>query len=82
MTPEQPQPPTNGAQITRALAIPADKDSLRALFHLFVGKPDSTIKVLPRAVQITPACIADLYEQVKEKLRNHHIEALVGSGDF
>lgn len=82
MTSEQPEPHANGAQKTRALAVPADKDSVRALFHLFVGKPDSTIKVLPRAVQITPACIADLHEQVKEKLKNHHIEALVASADL
>jgi len=82
MTPEQHQPSTSGAQTHRGLAVPADKDSLRALFHLFVGKPDSTIKVLPRAVQITPACIADLHEQVNEKLRNHHIEALVASADI
>jgi hypothetical protein len=82
MTPEQPQSRARGAQTTQALAVPADKDSLRALFHLFVGKPDSTVKVLPRAVQITPACIADLHEQVREKLRNHHIEALVASADL
>ena len=82
MTPEQPLPRANSAPNTRALAVPADKDSLRALFHLFVGKPDCTVKILPRAVQITPACIADLHEQVREKLKNHHIEALVASADL
>jgi hypothetical protein len=82
MTPEQPHPRANGTQTTGALTVPAGKDSLRALFHILVGKPDSTIKILPRAVQISPACISDLHEQVKEKLRNHHIEALVASVDL
>ena len=83
MSSEQ-DPPNDTPEPMRAspLAVLADKDSLRALFHLFVGKPDSSIKILPRAVQITPASIADLHDSISEKLKTHHIEGLIASVDL
>jgi hypothetical protein len=63
----------------RGLVARGDKDSLRSLFHLFVGKPDSTQKVLPRAVHVTPATLTDLNDRISEKLKTHHIEGMVAS---
>ncbi len=74
--------PTAGKQTPgRGMAVLADKDSLRAIFHLLVGKPDSTQKIFTRAVEVTPPALHDLHERISEKLATHHIEALVASAD-
>jgi len=49
------------------------KDGLKALFHLFVGRPDSEELVLYRIVKITQDDILRLYEKINEKLENHHV---------
>ena len=66
--------PQNGA-----LVAMGDKDSLRSLFHLFVGKPDSTQKIFTRPVHVNPQALIDLNERVQEKLRTHHLEGMVAS---
>ena len=66
----------------RGLVAQGDKDSLRSLFHLFVGKPDSTQKVLPRAVHVTPDAVMDLNERIIEKLKTHHIDGMVSSASL
>lgn len=65
-----------------ALVAEVDKDHLRSLFHLFVGKPDSTQKILNRHVLISRDAIEDLHSRVLEKLKTHHIEGLVASVDL
>lgn len=56
-----------------------DKDSLRSLFHLLVGKPDSTQKVFTRAVHVSPVALHDLNDRIQEKLRTHHLDGMVAS---
>ena len=59
-----------------------DKDSLRSLFHLIVGKPDSTQKIFARKVYISPQALFDLNERVVEKLRTHHLNGMVASANM
>lgn len=66
---------------SKQIVAQGDKDSLRSFFHLLVGKPDSTMKVLSRSVHVTPQSISDLHERVCEKLKTHHINGLVASAD-
>lgn len=68
------QKPQNGNLVTHG-----DKDALRSLFHLFVGKPDSTQKILTRAVHVSPQALLDLNERVQEKLKTHHLDGMVVS---
>lgn len=68
------QQPKNGNLVAQG-----DKDALRSLFHLFVGKSDSTQKIFTRAVYVTPQALFDLNERVQEKLRTHHLEGMVAS---
>ena len=65
-----------------AVVAHGDKNSLRSLFHLMVGKPDSTQKVFARAVHVSPAALHDLNERVQEKLRTHHLDGMVASVDL
>lgn len=62
-----------------SLVAQGDKDALRSLFHLLVGKPDSTQKIFTRAVYVSPQALSDLNERVQEKLRTHHIDGMVAS---
>ena len=72
-------PPMRNAN---AVVAHGDKDSLRSLFHLFVGKPDSTQKVLTRAVHVSPSALHDLNERIQEKLKTHHLDGMVASVDL
>lgn len=64
------------------LAPLVNKDDVRSLFHLFVGKPDTTQKIFDRPVRVIQTSLIDLNERVVEKLRTHHIEGLVASVDI
>lgn len=68
------QKPQNGSLVAQG-----DKDTLRSLFHLFVGKPDSTQKIFTRAVHVSPQALMDLNERVLDKLKTHHIDGMVAS---
>lgn len=68
------QKPQNGSLVAHG-----DKDTLRSLFHLFVGKPDSTQKIFTRAVYVSPQTLLDLNERVQEKLKTHHLEGMVAA---
>src|SRR5688572_16467377 len=69
-----PGHPTNGEIVAR---LP--KESLKALFYLFAGKPDSVVKVFNKPVLIAPDDLAELNGRVQEKLQQHHIEAVIPS---
>jgi len=69
-------------QNATAVVAHGDKDSLRSLFHLFVGKPDSTQKIFTRAVHVSPGALHDLNERIQEKLNTHHLGGLVASVDL
>lgn len=69
-------------QNATAVVKHSDKDSLRSLFHLFVGKPDSTQKVFTRAVHVSPTALHDLNDRIQEKLRTHHLDGMVASVDL
>lgn len=57
------------------------KDSIRSIFHLLAGKPDSVEQIFHRRVLVNQADIEDLNDRVKEKLANHHVSKLVASID-
>lgn len=65
-----------------AVVARGDKESLRSLFHLLVGKPDSTQKIFDRPVQISPQSLIDLNERIQDKLKSHHLEGMVASASL
>lgn len=58
-----------------------DKNDLRSMFHLLVGKPDSTQQMFTRRVHVNIESIYDLHDKMIEKLRNHRIEGMVATVD-
>jgi hypothetical protein len=63
-----------------------DRDSLKALFHILVGKPDSTIQVFFGPFELKVSDIANLNEEIIRKIRNHNVatvnsSAYLSSGD-
>ncbi|RTR02992.1 hypothetical protein EKG36_11945 [Halomonas nitroreducens] len=68
-----------GDEQGKGLVAKADKDTVRSMFHLMVGKPDSNHQMFTRPVCIRPEDIYELNERVQEKLRAHHQESLVAS---
>lgn len=64
---------------SNSLVLKADKDSLRSIFHLLVGKPDSIQKVFSRSVQIHQNSLLELNLRISEKLKTHNLEAMVVS---
>lgn len=71
------QPETKSGQIIAAL----DNNDLKSIFHLLVGKPDSTQKMFKRRILVGVTSIKDLHERMHEKLANHRIEGLVATVD-
>src|SRR5690606_28353200 len=53
----------------------------RSMFHLLVGKPDSTQQMFKRRVHVKISAIHDLHGQMVEKLRNHRVAALIATAD-
>lgn len=70
--------PGEGQHITAKIP----KDGLRSLFHLMVGKPDSTQKNFDRDVLVEAESIKDLHDRFTDKLKNHQIEGLVATVDI
>lgn len=64
------------AKVEKAELVTAQvhKDELRSLFHLLVGKPDSTLKVFAGPFELSLSSIEDLDRQLVAKLDNHSIE--------
>ncbi|QDF37809.1 hypothetical protein FJN17_09610 [Bradyrhizobium symbiodeficiens] len=58
-----------------------DRDSLKALFHILVGKPDSTIQVHLGPFELTVPDIANLNDSIIRKMRNHNV-ATVNSNAY
>ena len=57
------------------------REGLRSMFHLMVGKPDSTQQSFPRPIVVSPSSISDLNDRITEKLKNHHVVGMVVSVD-
>ncbi len=57
------------------------RESVRSLFHLLAGKPDSVQKTYAREIIVSVESIVDLHERILDKLRNHHIDGLTASVD-
>jgi hypothetical protein len=57
------------------------RESLKSFFHLLVGKPDSTLKIFPRPIQVNLQSLIDLDERVQDKLAAHHLGGMVASID-
>lgn len=74
--------PQSQSETSKALVAKVDKDSIRSLFHLFVGKPDSTQRIFTRAVHVTPQALSDLNSRVQEKLKTHHLDGMIASADI
>ncbi|MDP2713400.1 hypothetical protein [Rheinheimera sp.] len=68
---------SQGKQVVAAL----NQSDLRSIFHLLVGKPDSTQQQFARRVHVNVHAICDLHERMKDKLANHRIEGLVATVD-
>jgi len=73
----KPTGATQGRQIVAAL----NQNDLRSIFHLLVGKPDSTQQQFERKVLINVHAICDLHDRMKDKLANHRIDGLVATVD-
>jgi len=71
--------PSTGKPGTVMAAL--DKNDLRSMFHLLVGKPDSTQQMFKRRVHVNIAAIHDLHGQMVEKLRNHRVEGMIATAD-
>lgn len=71
--------PSEGKPRTVMAAL--DKNDLRSMFHLLVGKPDSTQQMFKRRVHVNVEAIHDLHGQMIEKLRNHRIEGMIATAD-
>lgn len=65
----------------KRLVASLPKDGVRSLFHLLAGKPDSVQKPYFREVVVSVDSILELHDQIKDKLKNHHLESLVASVD-
>jgi hypothetical protein len=57
------------------------QDQLKSIFHLLVGKPDSTQKIFSRPILVTLQSLIDLDERVHEKLSAHQLNGIVASID-
>ena len=57
------------------------QDQLKSIFHLLVGKPDSTQKIFTRPILVTLQSLIDLNERVHEKLSTHQLNGMVASVD-
>ncbi len=55
------------------------KDTLKSLFYLFAGKPDSKYKVFKRRVIIDVNDIRDLNTKIVDKLKMYHTDATITS---
>lgn len=58
-----------------------NQSDLRSIFHLLVGKPDSTQQHFERRVIVNVQAICDLHERMKDKLVNHRIDGLIATVD-
>jgi hypothetical protein len=58
-----------------------NRDRLKSVFHLLVGKPDSTQKIFSRPILVTLQSLIDLDERVQEKLSTHQLNGMVASVD-
>ena len=58
-----------------------NQDQLKSIFHLLVGKPDSTQKIFSRPILVTLQSLIDLDERVHEKLSAHQLNGMVASID-
>lgn len=76
MSTEQPSSNTPGPlqkhkRDPSAIVAKANKDTLRSLFHLLSGRPDSKVKLFHREVVITLEELTELNRKVTEKLGLH-----------
>lgn len=53
-----------------------DKDDLKSMFYLLLGKPESYIKLFQEPLCLAPDDFIELNEQIVEKLTNHNIHAI------
>jgi hypothetical protein len=58
-----------------------NQDQLKSIFHLLVGKPDSTQKIFSRPIRVTLQSLIDLDGRVHEKLSAHQLNGMVASVD-
>lgn len=56
-----------------------DRDSLKSIFHILVGKPDSTTLLFEGPFQLGGSEVADLHDQISRKIRTHSVETLNAS---
>ena len=56
-----------------------DRDSLKAFFHILVGKPDSTIQLFDGPFELGILEIENLNDQISRKIRNHNVETVNSS---
>src|SRR5215468_7990122 len=65
-------------QLDRLAKVQAEvsRDDLRSLFHFFVGKPDSTIKIFEGPFEVSTSAIKDLHSRIIQKLKTHQTQVV------
>lgn len=75
----RPNYPFGKKPVNEEIIAQIPRESLKALFYLFAGKPDSSVRLFKRRIIVTPDDIADLNEQIISKLQLHQIEQCVAA---